>query len=145
MAPKNKISVFIDTNWWISASINAKSRKKIYTLLKQDKIEILYTNKLLKKYFNVISIKGFRHIISLDQAEKFIRFVIPRLTQLKDADLQKPNIEIRDPKDIYIFAAIMENHVDYLITGDEDLLSLKEIGKTKIVTMSWFFDSLISK
>lgn len=145
MAPKNKISVFIDTNWWISASINSKSRIKIYSLLKHHKIEILYTNKLLKEYFTVISRKGFQDIISLDQAATFMRLILPRLTQIKDADLQKTNLKIRDAKDIYIFAAMMENNVDYLITGDKDLLSLKEIGKTRIVTMSWFFDFLMSR
>ncbi len=135
MAAKLRLRIFIDTNWWVSATISSKSRKTLYAILKSEKFEILFTKKLLNEYFDVITRKKFAGIISLPKAEKFIQLILPRMTEISDSnDL----VEIRDPKDIYIASAIMNQNVDFLITGDEDLLVLKEIGKTKVVTMGWF-------
>ena len=44
----------------------------------------------------------------------------------------------RDKDDDYLLAMALENNADYLITGDDDLLVLEQIGKTKIVKMSEF-------
>jgi len=45
---------------------------------------------------------------------------------------------IWDPKDNFLLALAKDGNADYLITGDNNLLSLKEFGKTKIVTLSEF-------
>jgi uncharacterized protein len=83
----------------------------------------------------VIGRKKFTGIISLPKAEKFIQLILPRMPEISDSNNL---VEIRDPKDIYIVSAIMNQNVDFLITGDEDVLVLKEIAKQKIVTMGWF-------
>ena len=44
----------------------------------------------------------------------------------------------RDPKDNFLLALAKDGNADYLITGDNDLLVLKEFGKTKIVTLTEF-------
>ncbi len=44
----------------------------------------------------------------------------------------------RDPKDDYLIAhAVLEN-IDYLVTGDKDLLVLKQIDTTRIVSPAEF-------
>ncbi|WP_256213868.1 putative toxin-antitoxin system toxin component, PIN family [Parapedobacter indicus] len=45
----------------------------------------------------------------------------------------------RDAKDNYLLALSKDGAADYLITGDPDLLILKQYGKTTILTMaeSW--------
>jgi putative PIN family toxin of toxin-antitoxin system len=40
----------------------------------------------------------------------------------------------RDPKDDYLLAYALVGQADYLVTGDEDLLVLKQIDQVKIVT-----------
>jgi putative PIN family toxin of toxin-antitoxin system len=48
-------------------------------------------------------------------------------------------IEIcRDPKANFLLALAKDGNADYLITGDIDLLVLKEFENTKIVTISEF-------
>ena len=44
----------------------------------------------------------------------------------------------RDPKDNFLLALVKEGSADYLITGDKDLLIMKELENTKIVTLPDF-------
>jgi putative PIN family toxin of toxin-antitoxin system len=44
----------------------------------------------------------------------------------------------RDPNDNYLLALAKDGNADYLITGDKDLLVLKEFEKTKIIDMKEF-------
>jgi len=46
----------------------------------------------------------------------------------------------RDPKDNFLLALSKEGKADYLLTGDKDLLELKKFRKTKIVTITNFFE-----
>ena len=47
----------------------------------------------------------------------------------------------RDPKDNFLLALAKDGNADYLITGDSDLLVLKEFGKTRIVKLNEFEDA----
>ena len=48
----------------------------------------------------------------------------------------------RDAKDNFLLDLAIDSKADYLVTGDSDLLELKEIQKTKIVIFSLFIDEL---
>jgi predicted nucleic acid-binding protein len=50
----------------------------------------------------------------------------------------------RDPDDNYLLALAKDGGADYLLTGDADLLTLKEFGKTKIMQLTDFI-KLIKK
>jgi putative PIN family toxin of toxin-antitoxin system len=44
----------------------------------------------------------------------------------------------RDPKDNFLLALAKDGNADYLITGDNDLLVMKQFEQTKIVMLSEF-------
>ncbi len=46
----------------------------------------------------------------------------------------------RDPKDNFLLALAKDSKADYLLTGDNDLLDIKNFGKTKIITINNFFE-----
>ena len=48
----------------------------------------------------------------------------------------------RDPKDNFLLALAKDGKADYLLTGDKDLLDLKNFGKTKIKTITAFVDKM---
>ena len=49
----------------------------------------------------------------------------------------KSEIELsRDPKDNFLLSLATDSKADYLVTGDNDLLELKSIGKTRIITLT---------
>ena len=44
----------------------------------------------------------------------------------------------RDPKDDYLLELALVSDADFLITGDKDLLDIKEIGNCQILTATEF-------
>ena len=46
--------------------------------------------------------------------------------------------ESRDKKDNFLLSLAVDGNADFLVTGDSDLLILKKIKKTKIVSWSNF-------
>ncbi|MEZ4972860.1 MAG: putative toxin-antitoxin system toxin component, PIN family [Cyclobacteriaceae bacterium] len=44
----------------------------------------------------------------------------------------------RDPKDNFILSLANDGKANFLVTGDKDLLTIKKIGRTKIIGFSEF-------
>ncbi|MCZ2460859.1 MAG: putative toxin-antitoxin system toxin component, PIN family [Chitinophagales bacterium] len=51
----------------------------------------------------------------------------------------------RDPKDNFLLALAKDTKADYLITGDKDLLELKQFDRTIICTLADFIKIHIHK
>ena len=49
----------------------------------------------------------------------------------------------RDPDDNFLLALAKDGKANYLLTGDEDLLILKNFGKTSIVTIASFLKTIV--
>lgn len=140
MGKKHKLKIILDCNWYISASINRKSRRTVFSLINNPKLSLIYSDELLAEYNTVISRDKFQVIITKSQANRFISFLKPRLLKvmsLKIVDMS------RDKKDNYLLALSEASQADYLITGDKDLLVLKVFRGTGIVKMSEFLDSVL--
>ncbi len=137
MAKKHRLKIILDCNWYISASINRKSRRTVFGLINNPTLSVIYSDELLREYDNVISRVKFQKIISKSQSNRFIRFIKPRLQKI----IILINVDIsRDKKDSYLLSMSQASQANYLVTGDEDLLVLKEFGKTKIVKMREFLE-----
>jgi len=135
MAKKKRLKIIFDTNWYVSASINRKSRRRLYDLLVDENLTIFYSGELLHEYKSVIFRKKFEKYIRTDQVNRFISLV---LTRLKPFEIKTVVRLSRDAKDNYLFSMSLDCNADYLVTRDPDLLELKEFGKTKILTMAEF-------
>lgn len=135
MAKKKRLKIIFDTNWYISASINRKSRRRLYDLLINEDLTIFYSNELLNEYKSVIFRKKFEKYIQQDQVSRFIGLV---LTRLKPIEIKTIVRLSKDANDNYLLSMSLDCVADYLVTGDPDLLELNEFGKTKILTMSEF-------
>ncbi len=55
-------------------------------------------------------------------------------------DVQSIVTACRDPKDNFLLDLAKDSKADYLLTGDNDLLDIKNFGKTKIITINNFFE-----
>jgi len=140
MPGKKIVRVILDTNWYISASINSASRRTFYEILSDNKIEIFYSRELIQEYRDVVGRPKFLKIISPAQAARFLGLVLPRLTKITITSAEDLS---RDAKDNYLLAMARESDADYLITGDEDLLVLGRVGRTQIVRMSEFLTTSV--
>ena len=132
---KRSIRVILDTNWYVSASINRRSRRTLYDLLTNQRLCLLGTQKLVDEYSTVIFRKKFQQIISANQVRRFLNLVMPRLEQV---ELRSTFFASQDPKDNYLLALAHDGKADYLVTGDPDLLVLVQFGETRIVKMAEF-------
>lgn len=132
---KRSIRVILDTNWYVSASINRRSRRTLYDLLTNQRLCLLGTQKLVDEYSTVIFRKKFQQIIRANQVRRFLNLVMPRLEQV---ELRSTFFASQDPKDNYLLALAHDGKADYLVTGDPDLLVLVQFGETRIVKMAEF-------
>ncbi|MGC2234895.1 MAG: putative toxin-antitoxin system toxin component, PIN family [Pyrinomonadaceae bacterium] len=135
MAKKQNAKIILDTNWYISATINRKSRRILYEILTNTSLQVIYSKEILQEYLEVMRRAKFRRFVSINQIQRFINLILPKLSEV----FITTSVQIsRDKDDDYLLAMAVENNADYLITGDLDLLVLKEIQKTKILKMSQF-------
>ncbi len=70
--------------------------------------------------------------------EEIIDYLKDTCISVDPKPLNKP--VCRDPKDDAILALVSETAVDYLITGDDDLLTLKKFNIALIVTPRKFWE-----
>ncbi len=135
MAKKRSVKIILDTNWYISACINRKSRRTLYEILTNPAFQIFYSKELIQEFQEVIKRPKFRKFISETHV---LRFQSLALSKLKETKITS-SIELsRDPNDNYLLAMAIDANADFLVTGDDDLLVVKKIGNTLIVKMSEF-------
>ncbi len=137
MVRSRKKTLIIDTNWYISATINQASRRKLYNLLSNPIYTVLYCDELIAEYRAVILRDKFKKYIKLRQALRFIELILPVLSSVEIKSEVKAS---RDVDDNYLLALSKDGAADYLITGDPDLLILKKYGETTILTMAEFME-----
>ena len=121
---KNK-KVILDTNLWISFLISKKF-SQIDKLIENKRIILLFSNELLEEFIDVVSRPKFEKYFSKKDIEKSLSI----LTNLEN---------------YLIFCHVLKNlsvdsKADYLITGDKDLLILKKVKNTIILTFSEFIE-----
>jgi len=126
--------VILDTNLWISFLIS-KDLSEIDELIHDGKIKLIFSNELIEEFITVAKRPKFtKYFTDADLTE---------LLRLFDnyGKLIKVKIKItesRDIKDNFLLSLAVESKADFLVTGDSDLLILKKIKKTKIVTWNDF-------
>lgn len=130
---RRKISIILDTNLWISFLISNdyKSLDKILF----GKAELIFSRELLEEFIEVVSRPKFQNYFSAENIRELLDFI---LEQASFVDV-KSDIQIcRDTKDNFLLSLAKDSQANYLITGDKDLLVLKSIENTKILSLSDF-------
>ncbi len=129
------MKALLDTNIFVSYLLGADARSPIsiiveagvtgkFTMLLPEELMDELQKTLLKKSFLAASIPPrqldeFLTILS-DASE-----ILPTLTE-------EIPLATRDPKDNYLFAYAVAYNADALVSGDKDLLSLKNLARKKL-------------
>ncbi|WP_461109869.1 putative toxin-antitoxin system toxin component, PIN family [Spirosoma koreense] len=136
MPKKRKIRLVIDANWFISACISRNSRRTLYyKIIKNAHLQIYYSSELLTEFEGVISRPKFSKVIRPHQVARFKAFTLFYLHEVSLGEI--PSLS-RDEADNYLLAIAESSQADFLITGDNDLLTLGTYQNTTIVTMGQF-------
>jgi len=135
MSKENKrFNIIIDSNIWISFLIG-KSLAGLQNHFSKDSIRIITCKEQLLELSEVFKRPKFSRYISRNQVHEFFELLedvseIVTLTAISDL--------CRDKKDNYLLSLALDSQADYLITGDNDLLSIEKINSTSIISYTEF-------
>jgi putative PIN family toxin of toxin-antitoxin system len=129
-----KTKIIIDTNLWISFLITG-NYSNLDAVLSNKNIQLLFSQKLWSEFMTVVTRTKFKKYFSEDDVAELIPKMRKRIKMVKI----KTTINIcRDVKDNFLLELATDGKADFLVTGDNDLLSLKTIQKTSILTIHDF-------
>jgi uncharacterized protein len=132
------IRVVIDTNLYVSALINANSRRRLDLILENPRFEIVADQTLFDELLTVISRPKFARLVTPAQIDDFLMLLQERSLVIKTVSIVRHS---PDPKDDFLLALCQDSSSDYLITGNKlDLLDLKKFGEAQIVSLTEFLN-----
>jgi uncharacterized protein len=128
------MNVLIDTNVLLSAAVRDRDPERAVIFVAcEDSWRWIVTSDILQEYENVLRRPKFA--LSDVQLAEWMQVLGLRTILVASP----PVVQFeRDPKDAPFLAAILAMPIDILITGDADLLSLKETTPTRILTVAEF-------
>ena len=138
------LRIVVDTNVLISGfyAIKDSPSFQIIFAIRQQKLILVTSPQILNEVEEVINRE---RIIKLLKTTSVLRKkIISQITSMSDITDGKQLFEIvgRDRKDDKFLACAVEAQADYIITGDKDLLVIKEFKGTQIITPRKFLDIL---
>ena len=129
------LRILLDTNVYISAILFKGKPRQILQELVDERVTAFTSNEILKELEETLSKPKFK------LTNDFVQIVLTEIrdiTKLISTSPLKNYLDLRDRNDYHILEAAFSAKIDYLITGDKDLLSLKKISEFKIVSPEEF-------
>ncbi len=133
---KSEIQVVIDTNIWISFLIG-KTLAGLAEAIINDNIKVLFSKELIDELLEVLQRPKFEKYFFQEDVEELISLIHIKFEQI---EITEHFMDCRDPKDNFLLDLCVSGNADYLITGDDDLLSLTPFHGVEIVSYSVFKD-----
>ena len=130
--------IIIDTNLWISFLIT-NDFKKLDHFLNSDKYLVVFSDELFNEFFEVVHREKFARYFNDLNIKILVEIINEKALFVKVFSIV--NV-CRDVKDNFLLSLAIDGDVDYLITGDNDLLILKHYKKTSILTINDFISTL---
>lgn len=131
----NKVSrIVIDTNLWISFLIT-KDFSKLDEIIFSRRCILIFSDELLHEFIEVAKRPKFRRFFSTSDIED----ILETIEEYAEFVTVKTKSEVcRDYKDNFLLSLSVDGNVDFLLTGDKDLLDLAKFDKTTITTIANF-------
>lgn len=128
--------IVLDSNIYISAFFWGGLPRKVLKLCIEGHAELVVCREILDE---VTGVMGRDKFGVSPEAVEYYRRSIEDLAQIIVPEHPFVNL-CRDPADNMILQCALTACADYLVTGDEDLLVLKNVSGTAIVTVADFLD-----
>ena len=133
------IRAVLDTNQYVSMAIKAGgTADRLLTAWREERFVLLLSPPILEEISRVLQSPRLRRLIRLTAAE--LDGLIESL--LLDAELTPGRLAVhvitRDPSDNMFLACAVEGRADYIVSGDEDLLTLGSYQGISIVKATEF-------
>lgn len=128
------IRVVVDTNLWISFLIG-KKLDCLLDLLNNPWFELVSSPMLNEEIVRVASRPKFRKYFPEQDVERLTQWMDSHFCMFEIKDITP---RCRDPKDDFLLELAVQAHAIYLVSGDDDLLEIGQIGDCKIMTVAQF-------
>ena len=132
------MKIVLDSNIFVSSFYWAGNPRKVFDRVTNGLDELYITDDILREIISVMSEKKFD--TCFDEIREYVRIIESYSIKLSSNDI--PEKISRDKDDNKILQCGFDGNVDFIITGDNDLLVLKEYKKIKIVKPKEFLESL---
>lgn len=133
------MKVVLDTNVVISGLlVPGGPPGKIIDLWTENRITVVLSQALIEEYLDVLLRPKFKRIGTLVERQD----ILVNLLELDNTVLINPKVSFAvvkdDPEDNRVLECAVEGMVDYIISGDEHLLALREFQGIPIVMPAEF-------
>ena len=119
-----------DTNILVSGVIRKGKPHKLLDYVVNKRLDLVFSKELLDEFIDVIKREKLK--LTAEQQNQFIEFVT-NLSSVVET-VSKFDIVKEDPDDNIVLNVAYDGKADFIVTGDPDLLDLKEFQGIKIVT-----------
>ncbi|MCB9034675.1 MAG: putative toxin-antitoxin system toxin component, PIN family [Chitinophagales bacterium] len=138
---KYQKKLILDTNLWISFLITKNYNQLDHILFVED-VRLIFSQELLEEFLDVVKRPKFRNFFNSEDIEELLETIEEYANFVQVTS----KIELcRDKKDNFLLSLAKDSNADYLVTGDKDLLELKRIKKTTILTITEFLNTIKKK
>ncbi|OGW52399.1 MAG: putative toxin-antitoxin system toxin component, PIN family [Nitrospirae bacterium RBG_13_43_8] len=131
------MKVVVDANIFV-ASFFGGTPRKIIDLWKNEKITLCLSNDILDEYIDVLRRIGMKDEYEL---EELLSLFSRGFNILFTTKTQKVKIIKNDPGDDKLIACAVALKADAIITGDREVLAIKEYMGIKILTAQQFLEN----
>ena len=129
------MKIILDCNIWISLLIGHQAQL-VRQILTDVRFDVYACEELLEEIHDVCSREKIRTRVTDEEMDDFFR-IIYAFSHMAKIE-QKAQSEIRDPKDLYLLSLAESIEADSIITGDADLLDLKQHKQTQMIKLADF-------
>lgn len=139
MAKRKPVRVVVDTNAFISFLIGKRLRA-LFDAIVQGNVQLVVSQQLIRELEMTAMDPKFRKYFTSEVLSELL-FAIE--ASALAVEIQPPYPAIcRDPKDDFLLALCKKGKVDFLVTGDKDLLAMLKQGPTEVITPREFGERL---
>jgi len=129
--PEKKTKFILDTNIWISFLISDRL-KYLDNIIFGHTIQLVFSEELIEEFITVSRRAKFVEFFKENDIEKLLELFHTYGVLYKTKSQIK---RCRDTKDNFLLSLAVDSAADYLATGDKDLLEIRKVGKTKIISL----------
>ncbi len=129
--PEKKTKLILDTNIWISILISDRL-KYLDDIIFGPAVQLVFSEELIEEFITVSRRAKFVEFFKEKDIEKLLELFNTYGVLYKTKSRIK---RCRDPKDNFLLSLAADSRADYLTTEDKDLLEIRKVGKTRIISL----------
>lgn len=133
------IRAVLDTNVLISALLFSGPPSQLVSAWQSSRLHPVVSAQILEEYLRVLAYPKFE-LTSADIRGLIEEEVLPFMETVKVPPLTIP--QVRDPDDVKFITCAMAAGVRWLVSGDDDLLSLHRFQSVEIMSVTAFLRHL---